>query len=378
MDGKISNCIPSLIMLLGAMVYSANLHAQKIEKNYGPLLTTPHNYIAYKISKSPKIDGDIEEKAWENAPWTDYFVDIEGSEKPAPLYQTRAKMIWDDSCLYIAADLKEPHIWATLTNHDQIIYHDNDFEVFIDPESNGHDYYEIELNAFNTVLDLFLAKPYRSGGQAMLHWDLHNFRSAVKIHGTSNNPKDKDERWTVEMAIPFRSVSLGNHTRIPEEGAIWRINFSRVQWDVEIIDGTYQKKRDGKGRFLPEHNWVWSPQGVINMHYPERWGYLYFSERQTGKANNTFLMSVEEEQKQLLWLIYYSQKDYHQKNGKYADSIDALGINELFHENLEITMESLQNISLEAGNYQFIAVIKGTNDNAWSINQEGLISRVKF
>ena len=32
------------------------------------------------------------------------------------------------------------------------------------------------------------------------------------------------------------------------------------------------------GKYVPEFNWVWSPQGVINMHVPERWGYVFFSD----------------------------------------------------------------------------------------------------
>ena len=30
--------------------------------------------------------------------------------------------------------------------------------------------------------------------------------------------------------------------------------------------------------FPHEDNWVWSPQGEIAMHLPERWGFLQFSE----------------------------------------------------------------------------------------------------
>lgn len=31
---------------------------------------------------------------------------------------------------------------------------DNDFEVFLDPDGDNHNYYEIEINAHNTVWDL--------------------------------------------------------------------------------------------------------------------------------------------------------------------------------------------------------------------------------
>src|SRR3712207_6853585 len=34
--------------------------------------------------------------------------------------------------------------------HDAIIYHDNDFEVFIDPDNDTHQYFEIEVNAYRS------------------------------------------------------------------------------------------------------------------------------------------------------------------------------------------------------------------------------------
>ena len=56
-------------------------------------------------------------------------------------------MLWDDQFFYVGAELEEPHVWATLTERDSVIFHDNDFEVFIDPDGDTHLYYELEMNA---------------------------------------------------------------------------------------------------------------------------------------------------------------------------------------------------------------------------------------
>ncbi|CEN48597.1 hypothetical protein CCAN2_1920045 [Capnocytophaga canimorsus] len=50
---------------------------------------------------------------------------------------------------------------ATLKERDTVIFHNNDFEIFLDPDNDSHNYYEFEINALNTVWDLFLTKPYR-------------------------------------------------------------------------------------------------------------------------------------------------------------------------------------------------------------------------
>jgi len=239
----------------------------------------PRKYICGQTSGPIKIDGKLDERSWKKAPWTSRFVDIEGDKKPLPYQHTQAKMLWDDTFLYIAAVIEEEHIWAYQEKKDQIVYLENDFEVFIDPDGDGENYYELEVNAINNTFDLFLPKTYKKGGRAQLKWDIKDLESAVSIEGTLNNAKDTDKRWTLEIAIPFASLTNDNVPAIiPAGGSVWRINFSRVNWQHEISgDGKYARKRNPEtGKILPEYNWVWSPQGIINMHFPEFWGYLEF------------------------------------------------------------------------------------------------------
>jgi hypothetical protein len=237
--------------------------------------TDPKTYTAVFTVNPPLIDGDIDcDSAWSAALWTDFFVDIEGEAAcwPIPFFSTRVKMLWDNNYIYFAARLKEPHIWATITTRDQLIYYDNDFEIFLDPTCQAENYFEIEINPLNTILDLFLNKPYRHGGNADIAWNCEGLLHAVKIVGSLNNSTDIDTEWTVEIAVPFSALN----TQVDNDTE-WRINFSRVEWDTEVVDGEYVKCRNAEGRPLPEHNWVWSPQGVINMHIPEKWGILKFT-----------------------------------------------------------------------------------------------------
>jgi hypothetical protein len=184
-------------------------------------------------------------------------------------------MAWGPWGLAIIAWLDEPHLWATLTEHDSVIFRDNDFEVFIDPDGDTELYGELEINALNTTWDLLLTKPYKKQGAPIDSWEIKGLRTAVHLEGTLNDPSDTDHGWGVEILIPWRSlaeISRGIACP-PNPGDAWRINFSRVQWDLEVVDGRYQKIAN-----RPEHNWVWSPMGEIDMHIPERWGYLDFCE----------------------------------------------------------------------------------------------------
>src|SRR4029079_10082199 len=78
----------------------------------------------------------------------------------------------------------------------------HDFEVFIDPNGDSQEYYEIEINALGTGWDLLLPRPYKDGGRAVHDWEIAGLRSAVHLDGTLNDPSDIDRRWTVQLAFP--------------------------------------------------------------------------------------------------------------------------------------------------------------------------------
>jgi Carbohydrate family 9 binding domain-like len=231
----------------------------------------------HHVGASLVIDGHPSERAWKSAPWTDLFVDIEGNVRPAPKFATRAKMLYDDHYWYIAAEIQEPDLWATIREHDAVIFQDNDFELFIDPSGSAARYFEIEVNQFGTEWDLFLPKAYRDGGHAVNSWEMPGLKLATSLQGTINHPGDRDRGWMVEIAMPWAAFAdSGRNVVPPAPGIQWRMNFSRVEWDADTVSGRYVRRRDAAGKLLPEHNWVWSPQGVVNMHVPEKWGVVTF------------------------------------------------------------------------------------------------------
>jgi len=277
----------------------------------------------YKSLQPLTIDGRGDEESWEKAPWSEPFIDIEGEAEPP--YRTRMKMLWDDTYLYFHAQLEEPHLWGNLKQRDTVIFYNNDFEIFIDPDGDTHNYYEFEMNALNTVWDLFLAKPYREGGPVLDSWDITGLKTAVHLQGSLNDPTDTDQGWGVEIAMPWAVLLEASGSNAPPESQFWRINFSRVNWDFDLEGQTYHRKRDAQGNHLPEHNWVWSPQGVVNMHEPEHWGYAYFSANPVGEPEE-FSIPRDEEIRWLFYRIYRAQKKHLQQNGAFAQNLQALDI----------------------------------------------------
>jgi ketosteroid isomerase-like protein len=281
---------------------------------------TPRGYVCYRASEAPKIDGRLDDPAWQAVPWTEDFRDIEGDRRPKPRFRTRAKMLWDDKYFYIGAELEEPHVWGTLTQHDAVIFNDNDFEVFIDPNGDNLEYYEFEMNALNTSWDLFLPKPYKDDGRADNSWEIAGLKTAVHVNGTLNNPTDRDTGWSVEIAIPWEALrEFAHRPAPPHDGDQWRVDFSRVEWQHQIVGGKYQRVPN-----THEDNWIWSPPGIVDMHRPERWGYVQFSTAAPG--TDRFHPDPTLSARDALMEIYYRQRAFQEKHGHWAQNLDQLDL----------------------------------------------------
>ncbi|MGY0425941.1 MAG: carbohydrate-binding family 9-like protein, partial [Polaribacter sp.] len=266
----------------------------------------PRTYVAHYTEENISVDGLAKETAWQKAPYSNEFIDIEGVKKPT--YTTKVKILWQKEWVYFFAEIQEPQVWATLKKKDTIIFNNNDFEIFIDPDGDSHNYYELEFNALNTIWDLFLTKPYGEKNVVLNDWDANGIQSAVHVNGTLNNPKDTDKGWSIEIAIPLKVFKTSYFEKIDLDKKFWRINFSRVQWNFQLKDGKYQRKIEKNGKLAHENNWVWSPQGVIAMHQPETWGYVYFSSKETNK-NETFTIPKDEHIKWYLYTLYHRFKN---------------------------------------------------------------------
>ncbi|WP_320051976.1 carbohydrate-binding family 9-like protein [uncultured Acetobacteroides sp.] len=347
-----------------AQIAVTGLSTQGIEH----LFKIPKCYTAVKACDSITIDGKFDESTWSNAPWTDKFVDLEGDAKGKPRFNTRVKMAWDSRYLYVAAELEEPHIWGSLKEHDQVIFHDNDFEIFLDPDGDTHNYFEYEVNPLGTIFDIFLVKTYRVGGPAIVTWNFQGLKQAIGIDGTLNDPSDIDRKWTVEVAIPLKSLAF--EFRAPSVQKPWRINFMRVEWEAKAENGAYVKETDtSTGIAKAESKWVWSSQGVANMHCPELWGYLNFANSTSLDEVAPFEMPQSEQAKSALWAIFYRQQEYLTQNGRFAKDLSDIGINSSITVNKEpyrLLLDAANNL------YQAMLVDK-TGKLVAKINNEGKI-----
>ncbi len=259
------------------------------------------HYTSFRTPEPIVIDGNLDKPVWKAAQKSRRFVDLVSGEPG--FFDTRMASLWDDKNLYAAFWLEEPFVRASFTERDSLIWFDNDVEIFIDGEDC---YYEFELNAFNTIYEVFFIyqdalkkggrfdtpqfdlhtknvdvlcgfqdssrvnKHHRGKRWAFMDYDFPGLQTAVKIDGKINDPAHIDKGWTVELAFPWEGIEqmFSKRKFPPKEGETLRAAFFRfeaLQYHGETVN--------------PSVAWALNEHGVYDSHIPESFSYLHFTEK---------------------------------------------------------------------------------------------------
>ena len=237
-----------LSLLIAAWSYTLLAESTTPQKSGSSLPCDPSVATVITAHRSPSpiiVDGRLNEAAWSTAQISPTFVDLI-SGKPTR-FGTRVRLLWDDTDLYVAYQIEETRVRASLTNHNDAIYTENDVELFI---ASDDAYYEFEINARNTVYEVFL-------------------KTAVYVDGTLNDDTDIDRGWSVEIKLPWAGMQAlepkSKRSHPPQHGEEWRLDFSRFNTAKEAAPA-----KDSGG-------WALSPHGIWDSHVPECFARVRFS-----------------------------------------------------------------------------------------------------
>ena len=187
----------------------------------------PH-YLVRQARGEIAVDGRLDEFDWAAAPQINAFTRIlnDYGRITSP---TRARMLWDEEGLYIAFACRDGNMWALFTEEDDPMWSEEVVEVFIDPDADGLDYLELEVNPLNAVVDLHIGR-VQPDWVSDKDWDIVGLRTAVQVQGTVNDSTDVDRGWTVEILIPWAAfeptIAGGGRPRV---GDRWRLNLYRIE-----------------------------------------------------------------------------------------------------------------------------------------------------
>ncbi len=176
------------------------------------------------------IDGSDDDPAWSHATTIDRFR-IPGSSNSIPKTATRARLLWDRQYLYFFAELEDHDLFADVTEHDGKTWNNDVFEIFLKPSREAPGYYEFQVNAAGTEMDMFLPDQKSGGFDALKSANDFHWKSQVRRNGTLNQRGDRDRSWTVEGRIPWLDfMPTGGRPGLDE---VWQLALCRYDYTLD-------------------------------------------------------------------------------------------------------------------------------------------------
>lgn len=183
----------------------------------------PTPVVAVPMPAPPRLDGRLDEPGWARAEVHPLVRSLDGEpylDRPGTV-----RWAWDAQALYVAAQIEDPDVWSEYTQHDQPLWKQEVFEVFVFGDAERRGYLELQVSPRGTTFDARF-EHYRKGDEA---WD-GRWEAAVDLRGTLDQRRDRDQGWSAELAIPWAEVCA--HTEVtcpPRPGQTLVVNAFRFE-----------------------------------------------------------------------------------------------------------------------------------------------------
>ncbi len=164
-----------------------------------------------RAGEGPRIDGILDDPAWERAVRLGSFCEIDPGDNVEPACRTEALFAYDSENLYMAFvchDDSPEEIRASMTDRDDI-FQDDFVGIIVDTFGDKQNSYEFFVNPHGVQADLRRTHNSEDAG----------FDTIWRADGRINS-----RGWTAEAAIPFRSI------RFPDKHEQeWLVHILRIR-----------------------------------------------------------------------------------------------------------------------------------------------------
>ena len=179
-----------------------------------------------------KIDGVLDEVAWDKAQVLQDFAVFWQKRKARSA--TKARLLWDDEYLYFCAEMEDTDLYADVKEHNGMTLEQRRVRAVLQAATRTSSaYYEFQVNALNTQLEMFLPSRGAGGYQRFAPVAKLGMESAVKLR---RHAQRLDRTRT--RAGRSRGASRGRRSSRPAAGRSratkWRFALCRYDYSVAL------------------------------------------------------------------------------------------------------------------------------------------------
>ena len=208
LERKVALFVSSLVYLWTACFGHAQVTVQSGVGTHGKKVAK-----AVRTELPVLVDGNLDEPAWEQAPVHLGFIQKDPQEGEPSTERTEFRVLYTATTLYIGAicyDSNPGGFRATERRRDDALENDDTITLVLDTFHDHRNAYLFRTNPLGTQYDALITD---EGSDVNANWD-EKWDSASRI---------TEYGWTVEIAIPFKSLRLSE-----ENGHLWGLDLERV------------------------------------------------------------------------------------------------------------------------------------------------------
>jgi len=177
---------------------------------------------AAQTREAPRIDGVLDETAWQAAEVIDSFIQQEPQEGQPATDRTEVRVLYDQGHLYIGvrAHASEPVVATEMRRDSDRLFDEDNFQVILDTFHDSRNGYMFLTSPVGAKLEQQIFDEGEGGGRGTTanvnrNWD-GVWHVAARV---------VEDGWTTEIAIPANTVRFAPKSKQSEQ--IWGINFQR-------------------------------------------------------------------------------------------------------------------------------------------------------
>jgi len=200
-------CVTVVALAAFAAVAGRAIASRRRAASLAPSLADPGAVLLVPRARGAiALDGDMDDEGWRGPiARSGAFLDAAGAE--AHPYSD-ARLAWGDDHLYLALYAADEDIRARRTEPDAPVWLEDSFHLWFD---DGEEELALDLSPLGAVADGRRARAGPGPGPGGRPFDYawtSGAHVSREIDGTIDDPRDDDEEWVLEVAIPLASLGL--------------------------------------------------------------------------------------------------------------------------------------------------------------------------
>jgi hypothetical protein len=202
-----------------------------------------------------ELTGDGSAPAWERAQW----VPLHRRGAGGLAYETRARLLYSATGLYVLMDGADARITATMREDFLDLWNEDVFEVFLWTDEAYPVYFEYEISPLGYELPILIPN-FQGTFLGWRPWHYEGDRRTRRATTVLGGPRASGATitgWRAEVFIPWALLKPLQGVP-PKPGSRWRANFYRIDYDGGSASA-----------------WAWAPVGG-SFHEFQRFGILRF------------------------------------------------------------------------------------------------------